>query len=69
MQKWEYKIIDSQKVQGDGVWGDVRSTSSLEVYLNYLGRQGWEIVNMDVLEQHAHINFVGVARRPKGRLR
>lgn len=60
--KWEYKIIDSQRDKGEGIWGEVRSTTALEAYLNYLGRQGWEIIDMDVLKQQAHINFVGVAR-------
>lgn len=67
MKKWEYRLIDSTEVQGEGIWGDMRDKHNLEAYLNRLGRQGWEIVNLDVLEQHERINFIGVARRPKGR--
>lgn len=69
MKKWEYRLIDSHDVPGDGIWGDERDRARLEMYLNRLGKQGWEIVNLDVLEQHERINFVGVARREKGRSR
>ena len=63
MLKWEYRILDSQGLAGEGVYGDKRSKKDIEEYLNRLGKQGWEVVSLDVNENAQHINFVGVAKR------
>ena len=63
MPKWEYRILDSQDVEGEGLFGEKRSKKDIEEYLNKLGKQGWEVVSMDVSETEERINFVGVAKR------
>jgi hypothetical protein len=65
MKKWEYKIIDTKDVPGGGFLKG-KSREAIEAYLNDLGVQGWEIVNLDALEwQGDHLTFLGVARREK----
>jgi hypothetical protein len=65
MKKWEYKIIDTKDVPGGGFLKG-KSREAIEAYLNDLGGQGWEIVNLDALEwQGDHLTFLGVARREK----
>jgi hypothetical protein len=62
MKKWEYRIIDTKEVLGGGVFKG-KSRQAIEAYLNELGRQGWEVVNIDVLELEGRMEFVGVAKR------
>ena len=65
MKKWEYKIIDTKDVPGGGVFKG-KSRDAIETYLNELGAQGWEILNLDALElQGHHLTFLGVAKREK----
>ncbi len=65
MKKWEYKVIDTKDVSGGGIFKG-KSRDSIEAYLNELGGQGWEIVNLDALEwQGDHLAFLGVAKREK----
>ena len=65
MKKWEYRIIDTKDVPGGGILTG-KSRDSIEDYLNELGGQGWEIVNLDALEwQGHHLTFLGVAKREK----
>jgi hypothetical protein len=64
MQKWEYKIVDSKDVPSDGVFKG-RNRGALEVYLNELGAEGWELVNIDSLELEGRREFVGVAKRER----
>jgi Domain of unknown function (DUF4177) len=65
MKKWEYKIIDTKDVPGGGFLKG-KSREAIEAYLNDLGVQGWEIVNLDALEwQGDHLTFLGVSRREK----
>ena len=65
MKKWEYKIIDTKDVPGSGILKG-RSRVAIEAYLNELGGQGWEIVNLDALELQGHrLTFLGVAKREK----
>lgn len=63
MPKWEYRILDSHDLEGEGVYGDNLARKEIEEYLNRLGKQGWEIVSLDVIENAQRINFVGVAKR------
>lgn len=62
MRKWEYKIVDSKDVPSEGVFKG-RSRYALEAYLNQLGTEGWELINIDSLELEGRREFVGVAKR------
>ena len=62
MRKWEYKIVDSKDVPSEGAFKG-RSRCALEAYLNQLGADGWELVNIDSLELEGRREFVGVAKR------
>lgn len=42
-----------------------KTVRDIEDYLNRLGDDGWEIVNLDFRELSSHREFVGVAKRPK----
>jgi len=61
LKKWEYKIIDSFQVQGGIFRG--KKFAELEKYLNNLGQEGWEIINLDFNDITGQADFVGVARR------
>ena len=62
MKKWEYKIIDSREVKNQGFWGGTRS-GEVEEFLNRLGAEGWEIVNLDFYEMEGRGSFTGLAKR------
>lgn len=62
MPKWEYRILDSHEVPGVN-FTDERKKHDIEVYLNQLGQEGWEIVNLDMTENQKFYNFFGVAKR------
>jgi hypothetical protein len=64
MRTWEYKIIDSHEVPREGKLRG-RSREALEEYLNQLGSDGWEVVNIDSLELESRREFVGIAKREK----
>lgn len=61
-KKWEYCIVDSHEVQGVN-FTDKRDKKDITEYLNRLGQDGWEIINLDLTETQAHFNFFGVAKR------
>jgi len=63
MPKWEYRILDSHELEGEGVYSDKINRKVIEEYLNRFGKQGWEIISLDVIENAQRINFVGVAKR------
>lgn len=62
MKKWEYKIVDSKDVPGGGIFKG-KARADVEAYLNQLGGEGWEIVNLDFQELGNRFEFSGVARR------
>ena len=64
MKKWEYMIVDSKDVPGGGVFKG-KDRSEVDTYLNQLGQEGWEIVNLDFLELGNRFEFTGVAKREK----
>ncbi len=65
MRRWEYKIIDTKDVPGGGIFKG-KKLADVEDYLNKLGEQGWEIINIDALEQQTHhLSFLGVAKRER----
>lgn len=61
MKKWEYKIIDSTHLAGGIFRG--KKFHEIEKYLNEIGREGWEIINLDFNDITGQMDFVGVARR------
>ena len=64
MKKWEYRIIDTKEVPGGGIF-KAKSRQAVEAYLNELGEQGWEVVNIDALEWKGCMAFLGVAKRER----
>jgi hypothetical protein len=62
MKKFEYKIIDSSDIEKPGFFKG-RKRADIEQYLNELGSEGWEIINMDFRELEARLEFSGVAKR------
>lgn len=61
-KKWEYRIVDSHEVPGVD-FSDKRNRQDITDYLNRLGQEGWEIINLDMTESQALFNFFGVAKR------
>jgi hypothetical protein len=62
MKKWQYKIVDSREVKHQGFFGGARS-DEVEEFLNRLGAEGWEIVNLDFYEMEGRCSFTGLAKR------
>ncbi len=63
MKEWEYKIVDSKDVGGGGVFKGKERTD-VEAYLNELGKDGWDITNLDFREiELFRFEFSGIARR------
>ena len=62
MKKWQYKIVDSKDVPGGGVFKG-KERADVEDYLNNLGKDGWEIINLDFRELGNRFEFSGVAKR------
>lgn len=65
MKRWEYRIVDSSDVPGGSLFKG-KSRVALESYLNGLGAEGWEVVNIDTLELEGRTSFVGIAKRERG---
>jgi hypothetical protein len=69
MEKWEYLLLDTKKLES--ARGGVLSQKAVpleeaEKYLNELGEQGWEIIDIDFdFLIHNTGAFVGVAKRRK----
>jgi len=61
VKKWEYKIIDSMRLPGGIFRG--KKFDEIEKYLNEMGKDGWEIINLDFNDVTGQMDFVGVARR------
>ena len=62
MRKWEYKIVDSKDVPGGGIFTG-KARSDVDIYLSSLGKDGWEIINLDFRELESRFEFSGVAKR------
>ena len=63
MKKWEYRIVDARDTPKAGPFKD-RERETVVAYLNELGEEGWEIINLDfkgMLE--GRFEFSGVAKR------
>ena len=62
MGKWKYKIVDSKDVPGRGIFKR-KARTDIEGYLNDLGKDGWEIINLDFRELDNRFEFSGVAKK------
>jgi hypothetical protein len=64
---WEYKIVNSADANKRGFLTGV-TVEDVEKYLNSLGSQGWEIIDldfqMDPTIPGGPTHFHGVAKRP-----
>jgi hypothetical protein len=69
MDKWEYKLLDSKRLPEaeKGIFKRTRvSITEAEAYLNKLGEDGWEIIDIDFdFLIHDTGAFAGVAKRRK----
>lgn len=65
---WEYKIVDSNNAEKGGFLKG-RTVEQVEKYLNALGAEGWEIIDldfqMDLSMPGGPTHFHGVAKRKK----
>ena len=61
MRKWEYFVVASEDVPQGLLRG--RTREDVKAYLNELGADGWEVVNIDFRELEERMEFVGVAKR------
>ena len=64
MTRWEYLIVDSKDVAGGGLFKE-KKRSDVEAYLNNLGNEGWELVNLDFRELDSRFEFTGLAKRER----
>ena len=64
MKTWEYMMLDSKDVRSAGVFKG-RDRQEVNDYLNTIGDEGWEIVNLDFRELEGRFEFSGVAKRQK----
>jgi hypothetical protein len=69
MDRWEYKLLDSKRLPEaeKGIFKQTKvSLAEAEAYLNKLGDEGWEIIDIDFdFLIHDTGAFVGVAKRKK----
>ncbi|MFZ5753140.1 MAG: hypothetical protein ACOY3J_02770 [Bacillota bacterium] len=63
MLKWEYKPVDPNEVPRQGFLKR-KSREVLEAYLNQLGEQSWEFININFTDGIG-ISFVGVTKRER----
>ena len=64
MPRWEYRIITHTDVESEGIMKG-RSRESLEQYLNDLGGEGWELINLDFVDHMEWRQFSGVMKRER----
>lgn len=64
MQNWEYKFLSTADLEKRGFLLKRVEPAEVEKYLNSLGREGWEIINLDFIDTTAFIDFRGIAKRP-----
>ncbi|WDE08519.1 DUF4177 domain-containing protein [Thalassomonas viridans] len=62
MKRFEYKVIDSKDVETAGLFRG-RKREDVEKYLNALGAQGWEVVNVDFRELEGGLEFAGIMKK------
>ena len=59
---WQYKVIDSKDIEGARRLR-APSPQDAESFLNEIGAEGWEIINLDWRELEGRMSFTGVAKR------
>lgn len=62
MRTWEYMILDSKTLVGGGMFKG-KTREAVEAFLNQLGAEGWEIVEMNFREIQRGFEFTGLAKR------
>ena len=63
MRRWEYKLISANDVAGEGGFKG-KSREVVESYLNNLGQEGWEVINVDFPDGYENpTRFSAAARR------
>lgn len=65
--QWEYKLLTSKDAESSGFMKS-RGREEVEAYLNELGAEGWEIVDLDFVSMEGSIgltSFSGLAKRPR----
>ena len=66
MRRWEYKLISANDVAGDGGGLRGKARETVEAYLNNLGAEGWEVINVDFPDGYENpTRFSAAARREK----
>ena len=64
MPKFEYKMIDTRDVETAGLFKG-RKRADIEDYLNQLGNEGRELVNVDYRELEGGTEFAGIMKKMK----
>lgn len=62
MKQYEYKIVDTRDVETAGLFKG-RKREDVEAYLNVLGSEGWELVNVDFRELEGGLEFAGIMKK------
>lgn len=62
MKKYQYKVVDTRDVGSAGLFKG-RQRSDVEEYLNLLGNEGWELVNVDFRELEGGLEFAGIMKK------
>ncbi|NMP30059.1 DUF4177 domain-containing protein [Thalassotalea sp. M1531] len=59
---FKYKIVDTRDVETAGIFKG-RKREDVEQYLNSLGAEGWELVNVDFRELEGGLEFAGIMKK------
>jgi len=62
VKRFEYKIVDTRDVEKGGLF-KCRKRGDIESYLNSLGSNGWELVNVDFRELEGRLEFAGIMKK------
>jgi len=65
VQRWEYKLLTSKDAESGGFLKG-RGREEVEAYLNGLGAEGWEVIDIDFVSMEGSIgltSFSGLAKR------
>ena len=65
MSQFSYKVIDTRDVETAGLFKG-RKREDVEAYLNDLGSDGWELVNVDFRELEGGLEFAGIMKKKRG---
>ncbi len=62
MKQYNYKIVDTCDVESAGIFKG-RKREDVEAYLNSLGQDGWELVNVEFRELEGGLEFGGIMKK------